>query len=223
MTYMGLDRRAGSDRRADVATATPRVASSGQSASSHKYDARMQEMRDRAHPPSPVAPGLLIGLGLGGLVDGIVFRRLLDWQHALSADTPMTGTGLADNLRGDGLFDTVALIALVVGMALMWQAALRLSPRANDRSGLRLSGWMLLGWSGYLAIEGAVFHLGLGWHHVNETPGVNEAAWDWGLLIAAIAVGLIGLAMTRAQDATLGLASPDRPGRDLPSERPPIA
>ena len=30
--------------------------------------------------------GLLLGVGLGGFVDGIVFHQVLQWHHVLTAD-----------------------------------------------------------------------------------------------------------------------------------------
>jgi uncharacterized membrane protein len=33
----------------------------------------------------PVAPALLLGIGLGGFVDGIVLHQILQWHHMLTA------------------------------------------------------------------------------------------------------------------------------------------
>ncbi|MCK1539441.1 DUF2243 domain-containing protein, partial [Bradyrhizobium sp. 176] len=32
----------------------------------------------------PISAGVLLGLGLGGFFDGIVFHQLLQWHHMLS-------------------------------------------------------------------------------------------------------------------------------------------
>jgi uncharacterized membrane protein len=32
----------------------------------------------------PLLPALLLGLGLGGLLDGVVLHQLLQWHHVLS-------------------------------------------------------------------------------------------------------------------------------------------
>ncbi len=34
--------------------------------------------------PSPKLPGLLLGIGLGGFVDGIVLHQILQWHHMLT-------------------------------------------------------------------------------------------------------------------------------------------
>lgn len=208
MTYMGIERRVGSDRRTETTTVLPGAVSSGRSASSREYDARMMQMRDHARPMSVVAPGLLMGFGLGGILDGIVFRRLLDWHHVLSGETAMTGTGITDNMRADGIFDIVAFALLIIGIGVHWATAARrrrqvgdgVAERATERVGTHLAGWMLLGWAGYIVVEGLLFHAILGWHHVKETAGASEAGWDWLLIALGVLIGLIGLAMTRARD-----------------------
>lgn len=208
MTYMGIERRAGLDRRAETTTVLPGATSSGRSASSREYDARMAQTRERARPMSVVGPGLLMGLGLGGLLDGIVFHRLLDWHHVLSSETAMTGTGITDNIRADGVFDIVAFAILILGIALHWSSAARRRGQVNERVGTHLAGWMLVGWAAFNIVEGLLFHIVLGWHHVNETAGANEPAWDWGLLVLSVVIGLVGLAMTRAREDDMD----DRPG-----------
>jgi hypothetical protein len=48
----------------------------------------------------PRAPGILLGIGLGGFVDGIVLHQILQWHHLLSSegDYPKTTVGgLEDN------------------------------------------------------------------------------------------------------------------------------
>ena len=70
--------------------------------------------------------GILLGIGLGGLFDGIVFHQLLQWHHMLTAHDngrfPMTTVdGLETNTLWDGLFHAVCWIALVIGLALLWQ------------------------------------------------------------------------------------------------------
>ena len=36
--------------------------------------------------PVPKAPALLLGLGLGGFVDGIVLHQVLQWHHMLTGE-----------------------------------------------------------------------------------------------------------------------------------------
>ena len=56
---------------------------------------------------NPLAlPGLLLGLGVGGFIDGIVLHQLLQWHHmrtgtACSASTAHTVAGLEANTLGE--------------------------------------------------------------------------------------------------------------------------
>jgi uncharacterized membrane protein len=52
-------------------------------------------------------PGILLGIGLGGFVDGILFHQILQWHHLLSSrsdDPTDTVAGLETNTLADGLF-----------------------------------------------------------------------------------------------------------------------
>lgn len=50
-------------------------------------------------------PGLVLGLGLGGFVDGILLHHLLEWHHMLSNWYPMTPErNERINMIGDGMF-----------------------------------------------------------------------------------------------------------------------
>ena len=52
-------------------------------------------------------PGLLLGVGLGGFVDGIVLHQILQWHHLLTSEGSYPATtvaGLEANTLADGLF-----------------------------------------------------------------------------------------------------------------------
>jgi uncharacterized membrane protein len=82
---------------------------------------------------SPRLPALLLGLGLGGFVDGIVLHQVLQWHHMVR-DVPGhpvgTVAGLEANTLADGLFHVVTWVLVVVGSSLgvaAWQRD-RLAP-----------------------------------------------------------------------------------------------
>src|SRR3954469_13975376 len=95
-----------------------------------------------------VGPSLLLGLGLGGFVDGIVLHQLLQWHHMLSsvASTPMTTlAGLEVNTRADGVFHVgswLLTLAGVVTALAAWRQG-RIAPSWNFQIGLVLAGWGL--------------------------------------------------------------------------------
>jgi uncharacterized membrane protein len=61
-----------------------------------------------------VLPGILLGLGLGGFVDGILVHQILQWHHMRSGDgiggdrSMTTVGGLEANTVADGLSSTPA-------------------------------------------------------------------------------------------------------------------
>jgi uncharacterized membrane protein len=62
-----------------------------------------------------ILPDILLGIGLGGFVDGIVLHQLLQWHHMLTShgDYPATTVaGLEVNTIGDGLFHASTWLAV---------------------------------------------------------------------------------------------------------------
>ena len=137
---------------------------------------------------------ILVGVGLGGLFDGIVLHQILQWHHMLSAPTPpVTVDALRLNTLADGLFHAAAWIATATGLA--WLVVS--SRRDFLPDPVRLLGGILLGWGGFNVTEGIIDHHVLGIHHVREGPDallydVAFLAWGAGML-------LLGLALTSRQ------------------------
>lgn len=129
---------------------------------------------DIAAQPTRI-PGVLLGLGLGGFVDGIVVHQLFQWHHMISDthDHPVTTVaGLEANTFADGLFHVGTWILVLAGtmsMLLAWRHG-RLAPSWRSQIGLLLTGWGL-----FNLVEGLINHQILGIHHVYET-GVKSAS-----------------------------------------------
>jgi uncharacterized membrane protein len=144
------------------------------------------------------APGIVLGLGLGGFLDGIVLHQIVQWHNMLSSTERWPATtleGLEANMRGDGLFHAATWILTVLGLWLLWNA-LRKDAYGSGRS---LVGWMLAGWGVFNVVEGIVDHQILGLHNVHE--GSNELAWDLGFLAFGAALILGGWLLARDRDA----------------------
>jgi uncharacterized membrane protein len=147
---------------------------------------------------SLVLPGLLLGVGLGGFVDGIVLHQILQWHHMLSHTERYPTTtlaGLQGNTVADGLFHAFSWLAVVVGLLLLWQR-LRASPGPWRR--LDLVGLMLAGWGLFNLVEGIVDHHLLGVHHVRSGP--HQTAYDLGFLALGLLLLAGGWALYRRAD-----------------------
>jgi uncharacterized membrane protein len=115
-----------------------------------------------------VRAGLVLGMGFGGLADGIVLHSILGWHHLICADAtvycqPTSIEQLQLENTQDGYFDLALWIVLLAGTAMMSRAA-----RNTDRvwSGRVLLGSSLAGCGLFNFLEGLVDHQILGIHHV---------------------------------------------------------
>jgi len=144
------------------------------------------------------APGIVLGLGLGGFLDGIVLHQIVQWHNMLSSTErwPVTTLeGMEANMRADGLFHTATWILTVSGLWLLWNA-LRDDAYGSGRA---LIGWMLTGWGIFNVVEGLIDHQLLGLHNVHE--GSNELAWDLGFLAFGVALIVGGWLLARGDEA----------------------
>jgi uncharacterized membrane protein len=140
----------------------------------------------------PLSAGILLGLGLGGFVDGIVLHQLLQWHHiATSAGYPPDSVpNLEFNTLLDGLFHAATWILTAAGLFLLWRAARQ--PHERWPAGL-LAGSVLIGFGIFNLVEGLVNHQLLGLHHVNETaPPEHWIYWDLAFLASGAILLLIG-------------------------------
>jgi uncharacterized membrane protein len=146
--------------------------------------------------PSPRAPSLLLGIGLGGFVDGIVLHQILQWHHMLTATDdypPSTIDGLQANTLADGLFHATTWVFVFVGTCLSvraWQQG-RLAPPWSYHGGL-----LLIGWGLFNVVEGVVDHHLLRVHHVRDDVDVTWP-WDLGFLTFGFVLLASGWALTR--------------------------
>ena len=146
----------------------------------------------------PSSAGILLGIGLGGFVDGIVLHQILQWHHMVTSAgyPPDSVRNLELNTLLDGLFHAATWIFTVAGIAILWRQAKRTHVRWSTRL---LAGTMLIGFGGFNVVEGLVNHQLLGLHHVNETvPQAQWIYWDLGFLAWGAAMFLAGWALKRA-------------------------
>jgi len=142
-------------------------------------------------------PGILLGIGLGGFVDGILFHQILQWHHLLSSrsdDPTDTVAGLETNTLADGLFHAFTWVVAVVGVWLLWR---RTNEWREAASGRALIGWTLVGWGLFNLVEGVINHEILGLHHVREGAG-HQTAYDVAFLAFGGLLVLSGWLLARS-------------------------
>lgn len=134
--------------------------------------------------------GVVVGLGLGGFLDGILLHQILQWHNMLSTVLPPTTMeAMHTNMLWDGLFHAVVWVATVIGIFLIWTGTHRVGALPSS---LYLTGLMLIGWGIFNFTEGLIDHHILGIHHVRGW-GPNPA-WDYGFLLSGpVLIGVVWL------------------------------
>ena len=149
----------------------------------------------------PASAGVLLGLGLGGLFDGIVLHQILQWHHMLTSAGYGANTvrNLEINTLWDGIFHASTYLFVGCGLAVLWRHGHRGHMFWSTRL---LVGTMLIGFGAFNVIEGLVNHHVLGLHHVNETvPREHWVYWDVGFLLWGVVMWLGGWQLKRSVEA----------------------
>jgi uncharacterized membrane protein len=112
--------------------------------------------------------GIVLGLGLGGFVDGITLHQIMQWHNMGSAVLPPTTmAAMAQNMTWDGMFHGVTLVLTIIGVLMLWSDGVAgYSPRSMSV----FVGEMILGWGLFNLVEGVVDHHLLNIHPVRDLP-----------------------------------------------------
>jgi uncharacterized membrane protein len=139
--------------------------------------------------------GILIGIGMGGFVDGIVLPRIAQWHNMLSNILPLhTTDAMRANMTWDGLFHALTWVITLVGILLLRRAAYA---RNSIPCAQTFTGQLILGWGVFNLVEGGIDHQILGIHNVREVP--NATAYNLTFLaVGGVLFILLGWLLMRA-------------------------
>ncbi len=143
-----------------------------------------------ANPRRSLLASLLIGIGMGGFIDGILFHQILQLHNMLSNVVPRD-TLLHEqvNMFWDGLFHGLCFVTTACGIYLFWRdARLQTPPRLSA-----FIGSLLLGWGLFNVVEGIIDHEVLQLHHVYQNG--NHLLWDMVFLLAGMLLCIVGRSM----------------------------
>jgi uncharacterized membrane protein len=168
-------------------------------------------------PPGIGLPGVVLGVGLGGFVDGILLHQILQWHHMLTSSGTAnidigyypanTVHGLQINTVWDGLFHTFTWLAVLIGLGLLYSRVTH--SRGKVWTSRVLWGWVLVGWGVFNLGEGVLDHHLLAIHHVRT--GEYQTWWDVGFLALGallVAGGWLLQRTGRPLDLATGAPSP---------------
>ena len=139
-----------------------------------------------------VVSAILIGIGLAGLVDIIIFHQILQWHHTTSHKLiPNTMESLQMNIVWDGVFLAFSLIIMTIGVSLLWYASGSKNHTSLISNKWSFLGLILIGFGGFNIIEGIINHHILEMHHVIDVaqPLVFDLAF---LVVGGLAFLITG-------------------------------
>lgn len=141
-------------------------------------------------------PGILLGLGLGGFVDGILLHQIVHWHNMGSAVLPPTTLRtLQQNMAWDGYFHAAVWALTLAGAYWLLAQARHGAVLPNAAA---FTGQLLIGWGVFNLVEGIVDHHLLGIHHVRDLP-VHVPAYDWLFLgLGGIGLMVLGWLLSRS-------------------------
>jgi uncharacterized membrane protein len=133
-----------------------------------------------------LAAATLLGIGMGGFVDGITFHQNLQLHNMISAVRPVTDLVNSEiNMFWDGLFQAFTWATTALGLGLLWRAVQRPDVPWSSRT---FAGSLALGWGVFNLVEGVIDYHVLHVHHVVERPG--HLPWDLAFLASgAVLIG----------------------------------
>jgi uncharacterized membrane protein len=152
-------------------------------------------MREARRSRRATVAGMLIGVGMGGFVDGMVLHQIAQWHHMRSNIVPPhTMDTMRVNMTWDGLFHALTWLVTLVGILRLRSAA---TARAAMPSLQVFMGQLILGWGVFNLVEGLIDHQLLAIHHVREVP--NDTVYSLTFLaIGGVLFSLLGWLLMRA-------------------------
>ena len=118
--------------------------------------------------------GVVIGLGMGGFMDGIALHQIAQWHNMGSAVLPPhTMKAMSQNMVWDGLFHLATWLMVFIGIVMLWSDRQVSAPTRRA-----LFGQMIFGWGLFNLVEGIIDHHVLAIHHVRDMP-VHIPMYDW--------------------------------------------
>jgi uncharacterized membrane protein len=98
-----------------------------------------------------VTAGAVLGVGLGGFIDGIVLHQILQWHNMGSAILPPhTMDAMSRNTVWDGQFHLVMWLVTLGGLFIL---RIEGRTRSNPQPTIAFVGQLLLGWGMFTSLK----------------------------------------------------------------------
>lgn len=164
--------------------------------SNRKYAGLRSKNPDFLNPVPLTTAAMVLGIGIGGFIDGIVLHQILQWHAMISNKLPpATLQAKSVNMFWDGIFHAFVLMVVFTGMILLWKLLHR---KGIEKSGSLLTGGLLAGWGLFNIVEGVIDHHLLKLHFVRENT-IHTDWWNYGFLIISVIFILVGYFLIRVK------------------------
>lgn len=142
----------------------------------------MADGSEEVDPREAALPGALLGIGLMGAIDEIVFHQLLQWHHLFVHAHSFW------QIFSDGVFHAFTTAMLVVAAVIVWRRRRRLAEVVTGRP---LVAAALLGMGGFQLFDGTVNHKLLQLHPV-RVGATDQLPYDAGWIGSALVLLAVG-------------------------------
>jgi uncharacterized membrane protein len=142
---------------------------------------------------------IILGMGIGGFIDGILLHQILQWHEMLTNKIPANSiSNKSINMFWDGIFHSFTLLTSTIGIYLLWRSMNR---KDVNHSGYLLIGGMLMGWGLFNLVEGIINHHIFKLHNVYEFS-MNPDKWNYGFLLFGIFLLIAGRILMKKGETT---------------------
>ncbi len=150
---------------------------------------RLNPDKNLLNPVPLSTTSIILGIGIGGFIDGIVLHQILQWHGMFTNQLPAVDfLGKSVNMFWDGIFHLFTLTAVIIGVA----SLTRLLKKKNINPSPKLVwGGFFAGWGLFNLVEGIIHHHILKFHNVKEFSPY-ESLWNYSFLSSGLLFMMIG-------------------------------
>jgi uncharacterized membrane protein len=137
-----------------------------------------------------MSTSVILGIGIGGFIDGIALHQILQWHEMLSNKLPPIDlVSKSVNMFWDGIFHAFTLVVTIIGVFSLFNLLSRTDVFISKR--IFIAG-MVLGWGLFNIVEGVIDHHILKLHNVREISNYMDV-WNYGFLAVSVLMVIAGL------------------------------